>query len=303
VPLGDPTKIWSNLLGVGLKTGKALPKISVFPSTPLIYSSLLRSYAEHFTDKKTKEYVKTACTKRIRLMVSSSSALPASLNTQWKNITGHKIVDNFVSTESGTGLEARETQIVRFRDHTKAAHEVLHTAAEDADQPPVIGELRLRLDTEEGEQPRYVGGEAERLTCEEGWFHTGDLVEHSGGGHKLWGKLNMYSVLHKGSLVTTADIEKKILSHKDIEDCYVLGLGDIQGEQQLAAIIVLTKTKKVNVDAILEWCGHHMREEEVPTIFKLVSKIERDNQGHVDKVKLRPLFNEEDVLCFHDCKL
>ena len=217
--------------------------------------------------------------------------------------SGHKIVDNFVSTESGTGLEARETQIVRFRDHTKAAHEVLHTAAEDAEQPPVIGELRMRLDTEEGEQQRYVGGEAERLTCEEGWFHTGDLVEHSGGGHKLWGKLNMYSVLHKGSLVTTADIEKKILSHKDIEDCYVLGLGDIQGEQQLAAIIVLTKTKKVNVDAILEWCGHQMREEEVPTIFKLVSKIERDNQGHVDKVKLRPLFNEEDVLCFHDCKL
>lgn len=77
----------------------------------------------------------------------------------------------------------------------------------------------------------------------------------------------------------------------------------LQEYQQLAAVIVLTKTRKVNIDSILEWCSTELNTEEIPTIFKLVLNIPRDNSGHVDKIKLRPLFHEEDILCFHDCKL
>ena len=66
VPAHDPMRLWSNLLGVGLKSGKPLAKINLFPSVPIVYSSLLKSSAELFKDKKTKEYVKSACGKRIR---------------------------------------------------------------------------------------------------------------------------------------------------------------------------------------------------------------------------------------------
>ena len=44
----------------------------------------------------------------------------------------------------------------------------------------------------------------------------------------MWGKLNMFSVTHKGESVNTVEVEKKLLGHKDIDDCYVLGLGDIK---------------------------------------------------------------------------
>ena len=57
------------MLGVGVKSGKPLTKIhnvTIFPSTPPTYKSLADSYAELFKDKKTKEYVKSACTKRLR---------------------------------------------------------------------------------------------------------------------------------------------------------------------------------------------------------------------------------------------
>ena len=46
-----------------------------------------------------------------------------------------------------------------------------------------------------------------------------------------------------------------------------------------------------------------MDEAEIPTTFKIVNKIERDNFGQVDKIKLKSLFPEEAVLCFHDSKL
>lgn len=46
-----------------------------------------------------------------------------------------------------------------------------------------------------------------------------------------------------------------------------------------------------------------MDDAEIPTTFKIVDKIERDNFGHVDKLKLRSIFPDEAVLCFHDSKL
>jgi len=306
VPVNDQMSLWSNILGVGLKSGKTLAKINLFPSIPNVYSSLIQSSAELFKDKKTKEYVKSACGKRVRLMVSSTSALSPSVLSQWKNVTGHKILDNFVSTETGTGLETKETQIVRYRDHTRAAHDVLAesagntTSIDTEEQEPVMGELRIKLQTDTRE---LKDGAEVTNTDDEKWFNTGDLVEFSGGSHRLWGKLNMTKIRHKGATIDTLNVEKKLLSNKDIDDCYVVGLGDVKENQQLAALIVLTKTKKVNIDSILEWCSTEMKEEEIPTIFKLVTNIHRDNSGHVDKIKLRPLFHEEDILCFHDCKL
>ena len=89
-----------------------------------------------------------------------------------------------------------------------------------------LGELRIKL-TSDVIDTKYID-ENERISCEEGWFHTGDLVEFADGSHRLWGKLNMYKIFYKNLWVDTLEVEKKILSHKDIDDCYVLGLGDIK---------------------------------------------------------------------------
>ena len=78
---------------------------------------------------------------------------------------------------------------------------------------------------------------------------------------------------------------------------------NLQAEQKLTAVIVLTKSKKINIENILDWCNQNMDDAEIPTTFKIVDKIERDNFGHVDKMKLRMLFPDEAVLCFHDSKL
>jgi len=302
------------MLGVGVKTGKPLTKIhnvTIFPSTPPTYKSLADSYAELFKDKKTKEYVKSACTKRLRHMISSTSALPISLSAQWKNISGHKILDTFTSTESGTGLESRETQLVKFWDHTKASHDVLTYNHEslinnnlDTDEP-VIGELRMKLNSEDI-STKYIETDTDeetRVTCDDQWFYTGDLVEFSEGSHKLWGKLNIYDIKIEESMVNTANVEKLLLSNKDIDDCYVIGLGDVEGEQQIAAIICLTQTRKVSLDSILNWCGDNMSKHQIPTTFKIVPAISRDKFGQIDKPKLRTQFHKEAILCFHDSKL
>ena len=84
---------------------------------------------------------------------------------------------------------------------------------------------------------------------------------------------------------------------------FILSVLYLQSEQKIAAIIVINQTKKVNIENILEWCSENMDESEIPTIFKLVTAIARDSSGHVDKLKIKNLFNDEPLLCFYDSKL
>jgi len=333
MPTFDTVKVWSHLLGVGVTSGNSLAKINTFPGVPIMYSQLLSKADELFKDKKTRDYVKTTCTKRIRLMMSSTATLPPHIVKEWKTVTGHRVLENFISTEAGTALCNRvagsgskpgpgcqdcgaptsktQTQIVRFRDHTKSKYDILATGDEagtkvevddqEMQEGGIIGELRLR--GESVARKYWMEGAEEDIKMDDGWFNTGDIVQYSKGCYKMWGRLNCTNINHKGKLVNAANIEKKLLSHKDIEDCYVVGIGDVQTEQKIAALIVITQSRKVNIENILEWCNENMEESEIPTLFKLVTEVVRDNSGHVDKLKIKNLFAEESILCFYDSKL
>ena len=172
-------------------------------------------------------------------------------------------MENFISTEAGTVLCSRvagpgnkpgpgcehcgapvtriQTQIVRFRDHTKTTHDVLATGqdsvttlTDSGQEDAVVGELRLRGD---GLATSYWrDGQEEPICSEDLWFNTDDLVQYSKGCYKIWGRLNMKNVNHKGTHVDAVKVEKTVLSNKDVEDCYVLGLGDIQVQWNIRII-------------------------------------------------------------------
>ena len=96
------------------------------------------------------------------------------------------------------------------------------------------GELRLRGD---GLATSYWrDGQEEPICSEDLWFNTDDLVQYSKGCYKIWGRLNMKNVNHKGTHVDAVKVEKTVLSNKDVEDCYVLGLGDIQVQGNIRII-------------------------------------------------------------------
>ena len=180
-------------------------------------------------------------------------------------------MENFISTEAGTVLCNRvagpgtkqgpgcsdcgapvsrvETQIVRFRDHTKTNHDVLahgqdsvtnltDTTDTSEQEEPVIGELRVKG---AGFATSYwIDGKEESIISSDLWLNTDDLVQYSMGCYKIWGRLNIKNINHKGTLVDAVKVEKKVLSNKDVEDCYVLGLGDIQVRPQIRQNFKLT---------------------------------------------------------------
>jgi len=319
-------KVWSHLLGVN----KSHP-VTIFPATPTMYKKLLEKSSSIFTDKKSRDYVKASCSKKIRLMACNTTKLSEHITSQWSTLTGHKIMPSFVCTESnvvmtGTPGEKGEPgctspvnglqiKIVRFHDHLKTAHEVLREDNSDVDIHTglpgikidydeggscVIGELLIKGDNVAS---RYmVGGEEKEILNFDGWVPTGDIVAYNNGRYWVRGKLGIKGIQVDGSVLNSAELERKLLSCSDIDDTTVVGLGDTDAEQQIGAVVVVNKNKKVTLENILAWCNDNIGPNCVPSVLKIVDKIPRDNSGHIDKMAVFSMFPDVNVFCFHDTK-
>ena len=70
-------------------SGKPIPRITALPAVPAMYSKLLAKAEEIFKDKKTRDYVKAQCSKRVRLMTCGTGSLTPAVRDQWRNATGN----------------------------------------------------------------------------------------------------------------------------------------------------------------------------------------------------------------------
>ncbi|CAH1780093.1 unnamed protein product, partial [Owenia fusiformis] len=80
-------------------------RINLFMAVPTIYKLLIDEYEKLAKSSNlNKEYVKSACLNRIRLMVSGSAALPQPIMERWKDITGHMLLERYGMSEIGMAL-------------------------------------------------------------------------------------------------------------------------------------------------------------------------------------------------------
>lgn len=98
----DPATVWSTLLNVNLPSKD---RVNIFMAVPTIYSLLIAEYEKVFSkNDRMVEYIRAQCEKNIRLMVSGSAPLPATVFETWNRITGHKLLERYGMTEIGMAL-------------------------------------------------------------------------------------------------------------------------------------------------------------------------------------------------------
>lgn len=94
----DPIKAWAYLLGVAYNGEKnKFPRTTadVLPLTPDLYTKLYHQYHALFMDPRQKEFVYNRCRKVVRLMLCNNEPLPTGLADQWRDITGHSVLNTF----------------------------------------------------------------------------------------------------------------------------------------------------------------------------------------------------------------
>jgi malonyl-CoA/methylmalonyl-CoA synthetase len=222
-----------------------------------------------------------ACTRvgeleALRLCVSGSAPLPASLHTELEDRSGQRVLERYGMTEtvmlvSNPHDQERRPGTVGF---------------------PLPG-VELRLDGDPGEVlvrgPNVFGGywrqpDATAEAFEDGWFRTGDIGSFDEDGYLgLVGRAKEL-IISGGYNVYPREVEDLLRQHPSIADVAVAGTPDSEwGEIVTAYIVLEPNAAGVDPESLRSWCRDSIADFKQPRAVRLVDDLPRNALGKVQK--------------------
>jgi len=263
---------------------------SVFMGVPTIYVKLIRSLEA--ADEKDRARYRDGFA-HMRLMVSGSAALPASVHEQWTHLTGQKLLERYGMTEIGMAIsnplqgERRPGAVgmalpgvtVRL---TSEAGDVIEGENEPGEiqvrGPAVFSEYWNKPDVT---QASFVGG----------WFRTGDMAVLEDGYYRIMGRLSVDIIKSGGYKLSALEIEDALLMHPAIRECAVVGLPDDTWGEVVAVAIVSRDGEDIELPALKEWATERMSAYKIPKSLLLLEDLPKNAMGKVTKPAVQDLFD------------
>ena len=262
---------------------------TVFMAVPTIYVKLIEAL-EAAPDAERAEAVSGF--RAMRLMVSGSAALPASVHEKWTELTGQSLLERYGMTEIGMaianplhgerrpGFVGMPLPSVEVRLKTEAGSIV------GSEEEP--GEIQVRGP---GISRAYWNRPAVTAESFDGdWFRTGDMAVREGGYFRIMGRLSVDIIKSGGYKLSALEIEAALLGHPDIRECAVLGLPDDTWGEAVTAVAVLREGAGLDLAGLRAWCRDRLSVYKIPQRLKLVAELPRNAMGKVTKPAVRALF-------------
>jgi malonyl-CoA/methylmalonyl-CoA synthetase len=263
---------------------------TVFMAVPTIYIKLIDALESLSESERAQAIAGFAS---MRLMVSGSAALPATVHEDWFSLTGQKLLERYGMTEIGMALsnpydgERRPGAVgqplpgveIRLRSDQGSVVEV-------EDEP---GEIQVRGPNVFLEY--WNRAEATRDSIQDGWFCTGDIAVREGGYYRIMGRSSVDIIKSGGYKLSALEIEAALLDHPAIRECAVVGLPDATWGETVAAAVVLQNDRTLDFESLRSWCGDRLSPYKIPRQLLVVEHLPRNAMGKVTKPAVRELFD------------
>jgi len=230
---------------------------------------------------------------RLRLVVSGSAALPASVFERFATITGQRILERYGMTEIGMAL-SNPYDGPRRPGHVGGplpgvAVRLWSDASRGAPPPGEPGEIQVRGDTVFA---GYWGQpEATAAAFVDGWFRTGDVAVIEEGSYRILGRSSVDIIKSGGYKLSALEIEAALLDCPAIADCAVVGLPDDTWGETVAAAVVLRAGTELSLEAVRDWARQRLSPYKLPRALVCVAALPRNAMGKVTKPAVRELFD------------
>ncbi len=267
---------------------------TLFMAVPTIYVKLIealeaRAWAEDFHRGLLRGFAE------MRLMVSGSAALPASVHQTWTALTGQHLLERYGMTETGMTLS-----------------NPLHGERRPGSVGRALPGVEVRLKSEAG---NLITAEAEpgelqmsgpgifleywnrpEITAEafdEGWFRTGDMAALERGYYRIMGRLSVDIIKSGGYKLSALEIEASLLEHPAIRECAVIGLPDETWGEMVAVVAVLEPSAQpLTLEDLRAWSSGRISKYKLPKRLVLLDQLPRNAMGKVTKPGLGKVFSE-----------
>lgn len=298
LPKFDARQVWDCLIDTS-----DLGDISVFMGVPTMYAKLAQEYKNNLRNTFSHGDVKEFLQKKMRLMISGSSALPQPIMEGWKNMFGVDLLERYGMSEVGMALsnplhgkkipgcvgQPLPGVEVRIVDKGKVLVEGNETESKVLckNRPVESGELLVRGPAVFDRYWNRPEASLDAFTSDQ-WFKTGDVATYlpETNSYKILGRSSVDIIKRGGFKISTLDIERHLLSRDDILDCAVIGIPDEMYGEVIIALIQCHDRNNLTLPNLSDWCRSCMSKYHVPKRFIYLESIPRNNMGKVDKKDL-----------------
>jgi malonyl-CoA/methylmalonyl-CoA synthetase len=262
---------------------------TLFMAVPTIYVKLIEAI-ESLPEERRRAVV--GGFSRMRLMVSGSAGLPASVHTKWAVLTGQELLERYGMTEIGMALSNPYDGPRRagFVGTPLPGVEVRLVAEQGGivAGEGVAGEIHVR-----GPAVFREYWNAPDVTAQSfinGWFRTGDVAVIEQGSYRILGRSSVDIIKSGGYKLSALEIEAVLLDHPDVAECAVVGLADETWGEVVAAALVPRAGAALDAAALGAWAKDRMSPYKTPRRWLVVEKLPRNALGKVTKPAVRDLF-------------
>ncbi len=264
--------------------------LTLFMAVPTIYVKLVAAWKR--ASPELQKAILDACS-RMRLMVSGSAALPVTLIEEWKNISGHVLLERYGMTEIGMALSNPfHGQRVPGYVGTPLPDIEVRLVDEEGKlvKPGTPGEIQVRgpgVFLEYWRKPDVT-----KNAFREGWFLTGDIAVTENGIYRILGRSSVDIIKTGGYKISALEIEEALRTHPDIKDCAVIGVEDPEWGERVSAVLILEEGRDLSHASLRKWAKERLATYKVPTQTLIVDDLPRNVMGKVFKPDVAKLFNE-----------
>jgi fatty acid CoA ligase FadD36 len=222
-----------------------------------------------------------------RLLVSGSAPLPAPVFEQLAELTGHRPIERYGSTESLITISTRADGERRpgWVGLPLAGIETRLVGEDGGDIPhdgETIGRLQIRGATLFDGYLNRPDATAEAFD-DDGWYRTGDVAVIDGDGmHRIVGRESVDLIKTGGYRVGAGEIETALMGHPGVREVAVVGVPDEDLGQRIVAFVVGDAEPQALIDYVAQELSAHKRPREV----RLVDALPRNAMGKVLKKEL-----------------
>jgi len=262
---------------------------TVFMAVPTLYVKLIAAL-EALSEEEREPIVLGF--QSMRLMVSGSAALPASVHEKWTELTGQKLLERYGMTEIGMAL-SNPFEGERRPGSVGVALPGVHVRLKSEKGDLVVGEdepgeIQVRGHSVFSEY--WNRPEITVKSFDQAWFRTGDVAVLEEGYYRIMGRLSVDIIKSGGYKLSALEIEAVLLEHPDISECAVIGVADETWGEAVAAAVVLSKGATLELGLLRDWCRERMSVYKIPHRLSLVEQLPRNAMGKVTKPKVRGFF-------------
>ncbi|CAH2053566.1 unnamed protein product [Thlaspi arvense] len=275
--------------------------ITVFTGVPTMYTRLIQGYEA--MDKEMQDSSAFAA-RKLRLMMSGSSALPRPVMHQWESITGHRLLERYGMTEFVMAISNPLQGARKAGTVGKPLPGVEAKIKEDENDSNGVGEICVKSPSLFKEYWNLPEVTKESFT-EDGYFKTGDAGRVDEDGYFVILGRNSADIMKVGGYKLSAlEIESTLLEHPKVAECCVLGLPDKDyGEAVTAIVVAETEAKRkregeskpvVTLEELCGWAKDKLAPYKLPTRLLIWESLPRNAMGKVNKKELKKSLDDQE---------